>query len=145
MALTYWTRGSARHPRASESNRASAGAEAGRSSSSDLENFANRIAGNTPQRVLSAIFQDQRDSPGETSAALLDRLALAVGPRNLRAVADEPVVVPLDDSRELVSHCQSLLLGASAAIAVRSCRPWLWPSLTPRRVFGLALRWASAS
>jgi hypothetical protein len=81
-------------PRASENNRASAG------------------------RVLSAIFQDQRDSPGETSAALLDRLALAVGPRNLRAVADEPVVVLLDDSRELVSHCQSLLLGASAAIAV---------------------------
>ena len=89
-----WTRGSARHPRTSESNRASAG------------------------RVLSAIFQDQRYSPGETSAALLDRLALAVGLRNLRAVADEPVVVPLDDSRELVSHCQSLLLGASAAIAV---------------------------
>jgi hypothetical protein len=62
-----------------------------------------------PQAVLATILQDERDGPRQALEGLFLRTALAVGARDLRAVGDEPLVVALNNGRELVSHSASRL------------------------------------
>jgi hypothetical protein len=56
------------------------------------------------QSFLVAIFQDQGYGVGQAGAALLQCAALAVGTRDLGALADLPVAIALDYHREFIPH-----------------------------------------
>ena len=58
----------------------------------------------TTKAVFTAVFEDESNSRGETSARLFLGSALAIGTRNLWAGRHEPLTIALEYRRELVVH-----------------------------------------
>src|SRR5215471_14741117 len=91
----------------SNSSHACEGASARNPASLQDNGFSNGILGKTPQSIFSAIFEDQLNGFDQTVAALFGCAPLAVSPRDLRTVGDEPFFVLLYDRGELIVHSET--------------------------------------
>jgi hypothetical protein len=76
--------------RATDGNRASSGDEAGRHASPYDDLLPTRRCRYATKSVFAAILQDERDRTGQALQRRRLRLALAIRPRDLRAVGDIP-------------------------------------------------------
>ncbi len=67
--------------------------------------MVSRIAsGETPQAILTPIFEDERHRLSEALSGLVLGLALPVGARDLGTIGDKPLAVSLDYGHEFVMH-----------------------------------------
>lgn len=98
------TRARVPYPDVSGSNRDGAGAEVVRAVSLDYDNLADRRLRDTAQCVFPAILENECNGFSETCPSFSRGPTLTVRSRNLRAVSDEPVLVSLNNCRELVMH-----------------------------------------
>src|SRR5215467_5962110 len=84
----------------SNSSHACEGASARNPASLQDNRFSNGILGKTPQSIFAAIFEDQLNGFRQILATLFGSAPLAVSPRDLRTVSDEPFFVLLYDCGE---------------------------------------------
>jgi hypothetical protein len=80
--------------------------------SSDRDGLLNRVRRYPAQPIFTAICQNELDRSPKTGAAFLDRMALPIGPGNLRRPAHKPFAVLFNHRRELVPHSKSIDLTA---------------------------------
>ncbi len=64
------------------------------------------VGGQSAQRFLSPVFQNEGNCLAQVRQAFFVRFALTIGAWHLGAVCHEPRSVPLDDCSELVAHDQ---------------------------------------
>ena len=80
----------------------SGGAARGLSSSREADNVLNCVGGKTALSIFSPILQDEGNRSRKILLTFFYGLTLTVGTGDLRAVADVPLAVTLDDGSELV-------------------------------------------
>ncbi len=102
------TKENARHPRASDSNRAAEDDAASFHTSLDSDRLSQRIGGRAAQSIFAAIFQDELNRCAKIFPALFQGSSLAVRARNLRRPRHVPISVALDHGNEFIAHGTSI-------------------------------------